>query len=274
MKAKTKSRIAFGIAGALALALLAFLAALWWFAFRATSTDPNPNGAADAVEVVLSDGTAVETEGIDWDYWLSVNPEIVGWIRVPGTGIDYPIVHAPDWDPDYYLHHDVYNDYNPMGAIYLDCECDGLFSGGNSVIFGHHYSDTMFAPMSNYSDAAWAREHRTILMFTPDGETHVLDVQSADVIRGTEPVKRTTFSDRGDLMAYWQERFGACDMKLADEAQETSQLFMFVTCSYNFWPDNERTTTFAIEDDMAQQLENEASDASSAISSGSQRNQQ
>lgn len=258
MRARTKSRIAFGIAGGVAIVVAAFVASLLWFGTRASGTDPDPAGVSDPIEVELADGTVEQTEGIDWDYWLSVNPDIAGWLRVPGTEIDSPIIHAPEWDPDYYLSHDVYNDYNPMGAIYLDCGSAGLFDGGNSVIFGHHYGNLMFAAMSNYSNESWAREHATILVFTPDGETHILDVQCADVIRGTDPVKRTSFSDRSDLMAYWHERFDACSMKLADSAQETKQLFMFVTCSYNFWPSNERTITFAIENDMAQQLVEES----------------
>lgn len=258
MKAKTKGRIAFGAAGGIVLAVAACLAVLWWFGNRASETDPNPDGAAEQIEYSLPDGSTGTTEGIDWDYWLSVNPNIVGWLRVPGTEIDSPIIHAPESDPDYYLTHDVYGGYNPMGAIYLDCGSKGLFEGGNSVVFGHHWGNLMFAAMANYSNASWAREHSAILVITPDDETHVLDVQAADVIRGTEPVKRTEFADRADLMAYWQERFDACSMKLAESAQETKQLFMFVTCSYNFWPDNERTITFAIEDDMAKQLESDA----------------
>lgn len=251
MKAKTKSRIAFGVAGGVALVSVALVALLWRFGERASVTDPNPEGVAEAIEYELPDGTTGETEGVDWDYWLSVNPDIVGWLRIPGTAIDYPIIHAPEWDPDYYLSHDVYGDYNPMGAIYLDCGSEGLFGGGNSVIFGHHWSapgNLMFEAVANYSDEGWAREHDTILVLNPDGETHVLSVQCADVVPGTEPVKRTTFSDHTDLMAYWQERFDASDMRLADAAAETDQLFMLVTCSYNFWPNNERTVVFAVED--------------------------
>lgn len=249
MRARTKSRIAFGVAGGIALAAIALAAVTCWFGVRASSTDPDPEGVAESVEYALPDGTTVETEGVDWAYWLSVNPDIVGWLRIPGTTIDYPIIHAPEWDPDYYLSHDVYGGYNPMGAIYLDCGSEGLLTGGNAVIFGHHWSgDRMFSAVAGYSDEDWAREHDVVLLLTPDGATHVLRVQCADVVPGSDPVKRTNFDGEADLMAYWRERFDASCTRLAGTAAETDQLFTLVTCSYNFWPSNERTIVFAVEE--------------------------
>ena len=41
-----------------------------------------------------------------------------------GTDINHPILQAHASDPDYYLHHDIYRNYNPLGALYLDAECE------------------------------------------------------------------------------------------------------------------------------------------------------
>ena len=248
MTPRTRSRIAFGAAATIVVALGVFVACVLGMVNRASNTDPDPNGSAGEISIAV-DGTEVVTQGIDWDYWLSVNPDIVGWIRIPGTHIDYPIVHAPASDPDYYLSHDVYGGYNAFGAVYLDSSCDGLFAGGNSVVFAHHVNDSiMFGLLARYSDRAWAQEHRVILLLTPNGKSCALTVQAADVIPGDDAVKRTDFSSDEDLMAYWQERFDASDMRLAESAVDTDQLFTFVTCSYNFRPDDERTLTYAVED--------------------------
>ena len=245
-KAKTKGRIALIAAAVLAIAVALAFVGLWYFWDRAQNTERDPNGVAEALAY-----EDTELTGIDWDYWLSVNPDIVGWIYIPDTDIDYPIVHASEDNPDYYLTHDVYRTYNPMGAIYLDASSEGLFEGGNAVIFGHHWSGstgTMFADMANYSNYSWAAEHSVIYIITPDDTVHAINVQGADIVRGSSAIKRTEFSDQADLMAYWEERFEACDMKLAAEAEETDQLFTFVTCSYNFWVENERTLTYGVED--------------------------
>ena len=53
---------------------------------------------------------------VDWEFWLSVNPDIVAWVSVPGTDIDYPVVQASADDPTFYLDHDVYRGWKPTDA--------------------------------------------------------------------------------------------------------------------------------------------------------------
>lgn len=242
-----KSKLALAAAAVLAIAVAACAGALIWFHMRAATADPDPDGAAGSFSLELPDGSLFEGDGVDWGYWLEVNPDIVAWVTVPGTKVDFPVVRAPADDPDYYLKHDVYGGANPMGTVYLDAECEGIGEGGNSVIFGHHYGDEVFADMAGYSDPEWARTHRFIILRTPDGTTRVLSVQAADVIPGSAAVKRTDFSGEADLMAYWAERFYKSDVRLADAPAETRQIYTFVTCSYTRWVANERTLTYAVE---------------------------
>ncbi len=85
---------------------------------------------------------------IDWAYWLSVNPDVIGWITVPGTGIDMPIVQAGARSPIYYLTHDVYGSWNCHGIPCLSWACaqGGLLGSGNALVFGHHLNDgTLFS---------------------------------------------------------------------------------------------------------------------------------
>ena len=93
---------------------------LWLFSVhdRAANIDPSPisGGTGEGGE---DDGFPV----VDWDYWLSVNPDIVAWVSVPGTEIDYPVVQASADDPTFYLDHDVYHGWNPYGCPYLDAGC-------------------------------------------------------------------------------------------------------------------------------------------------------
>lgn len=239
--------MAFGAAAIVAAALAVLVVGVIAMAGRASVTNPAPDGGVADIETII-DGEKSATAGIDWDYWLTVNPDIVGWIRIPGTHIDYPIVQAPEGDPDFYLTHDVYGAFNPFGSVYLDSGCNGLEAAGNSVIFAHHVNESaMFGLLARYTDEEWALDHSRILIIEPDNDVHVLAVQAADVIPGDEAAKRTGFDGKGDLMAYWRARYEPCDMKLAADAAETDHIYTFVTCSYNFWPENERTLTYAIE---------------------------
>ena len=175
---------------------------------------------------------------------------MIGWITVPGTPIDYPIVQAQESDPDYYLKHDVYGDYNVYGCPYLDagCRTGGLFASLNSVVFGHHMNDgSMFASVANYTDASFATDHAYILVQTPE-EKRVYEVQAAEIIPGWEAAKRTDFKNTADFLAFYEERFALCGMKRAQDTRavaETGHVLTLCTCSYNYWSQNERTLVYA-----------------------------
>jgi sortase B len=177
---------------------------------------------------------------VDWEYWQGVNPDVIAWVTVPGTRIDYAVVQAPDDDPTYYLYHDIYRDWNPYGCPYVDASCEGVNSP-HTVIFGHNmisYSPSMFGDFSQFSNAGYAAEHPVILLQTPDAQM-VLDVSSVSIVRGSEQSKRTDFADAAELAKWYEGRFENATVQLANNT-EAEQLFTFVTCSYNYFS-NERT---------------------------------
>lgn len=232
---KIRGRIALSIAAVLLLTALAAVLCLWQM-----STSANPEPSPNADEQVYDDGFPV----IDWDYWRSINPDIIGWVTVPGTNIDSPIVQAHADDPGYYLHHDIYKNYNVYGCPYLDADCEESgFDSQNAVIFGHHMNDqTVFSAFASYSDKAFATEHNRILLQSPEGKV-VLAPKFVDVVNAyVEKTKRTDFTDLNDFNSWYQERAESAVMIL-DTATPTHN-FTFVTCSYSRWQ-NERTLVFA-----------------------------
>ena len=244
IKSSTKAKVAYTTATILVALSIATACLLAYFASRAVQIDPLPNSDEAASASERADPYAV-----DWDYWLGINPDLAGWVMIPDANISLPVVRAPKSDPDFYLKHDIYKGYNPMGAVYLDASSPSFFENGNSVIFGHNWAGGVFAPLSQYSNRSWAQEHSIIVLLAPEKDPLFLEVQCADVIPGSSAVKRTSFEDHADFMAYWTERFESSGMKLVSEAEETDHIFTFVTCSYNFWPSNERTLVYAVVDE-------------------------
>lgn len=252
MKAKTKSRIALSVAVLLLVAAgsIAFLLYSWR---EAAITPPSPNGTSVASEEQSDDGET-EDDGfpvVDWDYWQSVNSDIIGWITIPGTTIDSPIVQAPADDPEYYLHHDVYKNYNPHGAIYLDADCtEGLLSK-NAVIMGHHFGyDVVAAPfgtIASYIDQSFAEEHATVFIQTPEWKK-TYEVRFAQIVNGLEPTKRTSFASDDDFKSWYDSSREDATMVL-DSDTEPEQTISLVTCSYNIWVQNERTVLVTSEKD-------------------------
>lgn len=221
-------------AGAIALSLLSMQ----------ESASPSPAGESPGAEApVDSDGFPE----VDWDYWRSVNPDVIGWVTVPGTDVDQPIVQAHSDDPQYYLTHDVYRKRNVYGVPYLDAECEGgLLSSPNAVVLGHHMSDgSVFAGLARYStDAGFARENARVLIQTPD-EKRVLNVRFASIVNAEETNKRTTFLDDTDHLTWYKgELAGASTVLDSTGAVPSRGLVCLCTCSYNLF-NNERTLVYA-----------------------------
>lgn len=86
---------------------------------------------------------------------LTINPEVVGWLRVNETNIDYPVVQADD--NDYYLKHNIYNEDDKNGWIFMDYRNNNYELDTNTIIYGHtmYYSGVMFGTLANAYKKTW-----------------------------------------------------------------------------------------------------------------------
>lgn len=95
------------------------------------------------------------------------NADCIGWIRVPGTDIDYPLMWTPN-DPEYYLHLDFYENYSDYGVPFLDHRCD--LNSDNLILYGHNMFDgTMFTDLLWYREREYMEDHRQIILETTEG---------------------------------------------------------------------------------------------------------
>ena len=97
-----------------------------------------------------------------------INSDIIGWIKIEGTNIDYPIMQ----NGDYYLHKDIYKNYSSHGTPYLAFYCD-VKKSDNLIIYGHHMQDnTMFSQLEKYKNYNFFLNHKYIKFYTiEDGRT-------------------------------------------------------------------------------------------------------
>jgi sortase B len=232
-------RAAVTVAVLSAFTLVTAVTAIGYLGYRGAHPSPNPLGR----DATSSDGFPP----VDWAYWTQVNPDIIGWITVPGTAIDHPIVQAHPQDPDFYLTHDLYGEPNYTGCPYLDARCDavsGLLRCPNSVVYGHNmgWSREVFGDLLRYADKSWGEEHRDVLLQTPDARLH-LKVQALAVVPGWDAMNRVEFSSDGDFAAWWSARFEDSELRYEAEPRTGRNLITLCTCSYSRW-DNERTLVY------------------------------
>lgn len=105
---------------------------------------------------------------IDFDELHAVNQNIYAWITVPGTTIDYPIVHAIKGD-ELYLEHDIELKKSDYGAIYTDGYNSLGFTDPVTVVYGHNMKDgSMFASLHNFESSEFFDSNRIIKIYMDD----------------------------------------------------------------------------------------------------------
>lgn len=104
------------------------------------------------------------------------NADLIGWLSIADTPLDYPVMFAPD-RPDFYLHRDFAGADSPYGVPYLDEDCDPGASGGNLIVYGHHVKGgAMFGSLADYKERAYAEAHPAIRWDGVDGQTAFYEV--------------------------------------------------------------------------------------------------
>lgn len=105
----------------------------------------------------------------EFEALYKINPDIVGWISIPDTNVDYPVVQRRD-KTDYYLYRDFYGNQVARGCIYVREMCDVFAPSDNVVIYGHRMQDgSMFADLANYTSKSYWEEHPYIQFDTLRG---------------------------------------------------------------------------------------------------------
>ena len=88
------------------------------------------------------------------------NSDLVGWIKLEGTHINYPVMQTPD-SPDYYLNRNFDKQTSKAGAIYVREACDVFKPSDNVVIYGHYISSGCSPTCTNTPKRAFGRPINT-----------------------------------------------------------------------------------------------------------------
>ncbi len=170
---------------------------------------------------------------IDWDALKTINPQVVGWILIPDTKVNYPIVQADD--NAYYLDHLFDGSSSKVGAIFLDAESDSLLNGKNNIIYGHNMNDgSMFADITRYVDSSYFDQHRTIYIATPE-MNYQLEAQFAFVCDAGTQIAQFDFSDDEHFANFIDGLLQGASVSRVEDISQIDSLFCLATCSYQYY---------------------------------------
>ena len=132
---------------------------------------------------------------IDWRNLLERNNDVIAWIQVPGTHIDYPVLKGATNDT--YLRHDIDHKYLVAGSIFVDAMHSKPFEEPNTIIYGHHMkNDSMFSDLLLYQkDPKYAKEHSIINIYFPNDTVKEYKVISTHIVDGRSRIYMTNIPD-------------------------------------------------------------------------------
>ena len=164
---------------------------------------------------------------------LAENNDFIGWIRIEGTNVNYPVMQTVD-NPNFYLKHNFDKQYSDYGVPYLDEECF-IDLTNNLVIYGHNMKNgTMFTDLVNYKDKDFWKEHQVINFDTMAefSEYQVMYAFAFDTNNETFCYNDFTHMDEEQFAEFMAE----CEKRMAYDtgvrAEYGDEILTLSTCEY------------------------------------------
>lgn len=209
------------------------------------------NGEIQRIAHSVDDGADTtpakkKDDTINWDKLLKINDEIVGWIQMKDTHIDYPVLwHKADSTPQqYYLNHNYKNEWDGFGSVFVDYRSTKGTDSKNLVLHSHHIQDgSMFGDLMKFGGTTgnldFYKEVPSFRFDTPKG-------------KGTYKIisvfKTNTLTAHGDFFNYMISDFEndkdfmnyVYNVRIRSlfncpvDVNEDDELITLSTCSYEF----------------------------------------
>lgn len=179
-----------------------FVAIKWYLA---TNKTKKVNDEVISKVIKVDDINAVQAKDLEIDFnkLLEINDQVVGWIKIEGTEINYPIVKGED--NSYYLNHNILKENSQNGWIFMDCKNNGDFSDNNTVIYGHNIkSGIMFSDLTKIYNGKITGD---IYIYLKTGEENRYTIYSCYMDKPDEESISTKISDT-NLTSYMNKMKG------------------------------------------------------------------
>lgn len=165
------------------------------------------------------------------------NTDMIGWIRIEGTKINYPVMYTAD---DFYLSHGFDKAESKTGVPFIDKRCAIEPFGTNTIIYGHHMKNgTMFAVLESYEDEGFYKTHPTIRFDTlyEQREYEIIAVFKSQIFKKSDTVfKHYNFLNAEDAATYNEYVANIKALSLYDTgvaAAYGDELITLATCAYH-----------------------------------------
>lgn len=178
-------------------------------------------------------------------------PDVKGWITIPNTMIDYPVLKSSaDKSPDYYLNKNIKGESTRYGSVFIDARCnDGPQLSRSTVLYGHNIRDgSMFHDVVKFTDLKFYRERPVFTFNTIHDEMSwkIFAVFRTNASTAQGPVFdyiKVDFKDDDDFAKFIKDLQSRSLINTTVDVLPSDNIVVLSTCSYEF--DDFRTVLIA-----------------------------
>ena len=169
---------------------------------------------------------------VDFNGLKRTNPDVVGWLKVNGTNINYPFVQSSD--NDYYLTHSFNKSYNGAGWVFLDYRNNGT-NNKNTIIYAHGRSNkTMFGTLKNVLNNGWLNNtNNYVIKISTETENSLWQIFSVYRIPTTSDYLQTNFNDETEYQNFLDMLKDRSSHNFDTNVSSTDNILTLSTCYNN-----------------------------------------
>ena len=182
-----------------------------------------------------------------FDKLYAENKDIVGWIKIDGTNIDYPVVQTQEQidNDDYYLRRDFYKEYSSYGTVFAEKtnSLKYMQESKNITLYGHNMKDdsSMFSQLVHYSELNFYKQHPTFRFDTlyRDGYWKVVAVMITNTYAYQNnnyvfDYRKTNFTSDEQFLYWINECKKRSIINTGVQVDKSDEILTLQTCTYEF----------------------------------------
>ncbi len=166
---------------------------------------------------------------VDFEALQAINPDVIGWIYMEDSQINYPIVQGID--NDQYIKKLADGRYNIAGSIFMDYRNQPDLGDRHTVIYGHRMNNgSMFGALVNYKDQAYYDSHPQCLLLTPEAN-YKLEFFSGYVAELDEQAWKLEFESDEEFAEWLDEAIEKSTFKSEVSPTAQDRIVTLSTCT-------------------------------------------
>lgn len=215
------------------------------------TTEPAVQETTPTMQPVISKPASGNSgyTGADLDACKTINSDFIGWLQIPGTKVDYPVVLTND--VDYYLDHTFDRQENIIGCLFSLGKSDYSTPSRNIAVYGHHMrrsrSTTMFQPLHEYKSASFRNAHADITFDTLYGSRSYTVFAVINKRESDWDASAADFASDADYQAFLDR---VQDWSLYDTGVHVStddHILTLITCDRDYHSDDGQLVVMAVQ---------------------------